>query len=120
LASLEIKQSKWAETAQITAEVLKQNPFIGRAHFLHALANYQLRELKLAEASALEVKKTNEIQHYPVLFLILGDIHARKGDIPTAAMEFRRYLEFLPEAANAAQVRSMLLEWENKGLVKKD
>jgi predicted negative regulator of RcsB-dependent stress response len=120
LASLEIKSAKWAETAQITGEVLKQNPYIGRAHFLHALANYQLGKLEVAEESALEVKKTNEIQQYPVLYLILGDIHARKGDISTAATEFRRYLHFLPDASNAAQVRSQLQDWESKGLVKRE
>jgi hypothetical protein len=120
LATLEVRSAKWAETAEITTAILKQNPFIGRAHFLHALAHYQLGELQVAEESALEVKRTNEIQQYPVLYLILGDIHARKGEIPLAATEFRRYLEYLPNASNAAQVKNQLEKWESQGLVNRE
>jgi regulator of sirC expression with transglutaminase-like and TPR domain len=50
--------------------------------------------------------------HFPQLHLLLAEIFARKNNYPTAISEIKIYLELVPHAKDADQIRERLATWE--------
>ena len=96
LAMLEVEQGRWEEAAQFSGQALELDSQLVRAHYFHALANSSLGRLDVAEESVLQVQKSSLAKNYPLSHYIPGWIMAQKGDVLTAAAEYRRFLEIAP------------------------
>jgi len=117
LAALEIEGSRWAEAQQLTQQLLDLNPYVVRAHFLHAIASFNTGNLDAAVESARTIQKSEEAKNYPLSHYILGFALANKGDVGSAASEFQIYLKEQPNSPQAARVKTVLGEWQQKGLL---
>lgn len=111
LARLEVDEGRWGETINLMTQVQQLNPYLPDAHYLRALAHFQLGEFDAAEKWALEVQKNSDLQPYPVIYYILGAIDARRGNFDSAAAKLRQFLQTNPDAATADSVRKILAEW---------
>ena len=111
LARLEVNEARWGETINLMTQVQQLNPYLPDAHYLRALAHFQLAEFDAAEKWALEVQKNSDLGPYPVIHYILGAIDARRGNFDSAAVKLRQFLQTKPDAATAEAVSKILAEW---------
>jgi len=103
LAVLEAGAQHWDRVAAVTADAIARRP-AGWAvlYFYHAMANYNLGHLEVAEQSA----RVAAAAGFPRAHYTLGRILSDRGDYRAAADEMSKYLELLPAAADAAKVRA--------------
>jgi hypothetical protein len=119
LAMLRVDEGRWADAAKLTNQIQQLNPSIPHAHYLGAIAHYQLGEFDQAEKSLGEVQKSSEANRYPLIHYMLGGIFASRGQYDSAGSEFRRYIEMKSDPALKDKLTKVLTEWEQQGLIKK-
>jgi tetratricopeptide (TPR) repeat protein len=119
LARLEAQQQRWSDAAKWVSQAQQINPSLIDANYLAALVNFQLGNFEAAEKAAEEVLKRPESGLYPQTFFIFGTISTQRGDLESAAVYLRRFLESKPDPETAASVAKMLDEWERDGRLKK-
>jgi tetratricopeptide (TPR) repeat protein len=113
ISILELQASRWQGLADVTDKVLKLDSFdFPQASYFNAVANYNLHNMEAAERSALAAERLDTRHAIPKVSHLLGLILAYKKDYAGAAERFKAYLEYAPEATDAAKVRSQLAEVE--------
>lgn len=117
LAALDIESNRYQEAEQLTKHLLDLNPYVVRGHFLHAIASFNTGNLDAAAESARSIQKSDEAKNYPLSHYILGAALANKGDVGSAASEFQIFLKEQPDSQYAARVKTVLNEWQQKGLL---
>jgi tetratricopeptide (TPR) repeat protein len=111
LSALAAQEANWQDLADTSARVLKLDPVdYPHIYFLNSVANFNLKNFEVAEKSALEAQKMDSKHRNPKIDQVLGLIMIEKHDYPAAAEKLRNYLQFAPQAPDAAQVRSQLAE----------
>jgi len=107
LAVMDAGREQWANVAAITLAALKHDPVNWPSLFFYdAVANYNLGHLPEAEQSARRAIALDAATQLPRAHYILGRILAVRGDSRAAAEEMSKYLELLPNAADAPRVRA--------------
>jgi tetratricopeptide (TPR) repeat protein len=110
---LELQASSWQSLAEVTDRIVKLDPFdYPQAFYFNAVANYNLHHMEAAEKSALRAERLDTRHTIPKVSHLLGLILAYKKDYAGAAERFRAYLEYAPDAKDAAKVRSLLADVE--------
>jgi hypothetical protein len=128
LAAMAYQEKNWTELLALTDHVLEHDPLSqayangyivdldpvnsGEAYFYNAVANYRLNKIDEAEKSGRKAEHVGMLIHLPQLHLLLSDIYARKDDYANAISEIQTYLEMVPHAKNAEQVREQLAKLE--------
>jgi tetratricopeptide (TPR) repeat protein len=126
LAVMASAAENWREVIRTTNFILALDPFkdltgytveldgfsFAEAYFYNALANYKVENFAEAERNAL--KADHLLGRAPELHLLLGEIFARKNDYAGAIAEIQTYLELVPHADNAEQVRARMAEWKKR------
>jgi tetratricopeptide (TPR) repeat protein len=125
LALMAYEARNWTEVLNLTSHVLDIEPFkrgnsymldldsfnYGEAYFYQAAANYQLNRIDEAEKSALRAEQELRTRT-PQVRLLLAEIFAQKKRYSAAIAELQTYLELVPKAKEAEQVRERLAELE--------
>jgi Flp pilus assembly protein TadD len=119
LAMIDLRASQWADAAEVTNRLTQLNPYIGRAHYFNAVANFNLGKMDLAEKAARSAVEKDADKTMPMAHQLLGAILARQGNFPSAADEFRSFLKLSPNSPQAEQIRKQLTEWEGLGVIQK-
>ncbi len=128
LASFAFDAYDWPQVLSLTNHVLELDPLkyaditgyildldsvdYAQAYFYNSAANFNLNKFLEAEKSGLKAERLDVRPRYPQLHLLLAEIFARKNDFATAIAETKIYLELLPNAQNAVQVRERLARFE--------
>ena len=113
ISILELQASRWRSLADVTDRLVKLDPFAyPQAFFFNSVANFNLQNFAAAEKSALAAERLDTRHAIPKVSHILGLILALRKDYAGAAERFKTYLQFAPEAEDAAKVRSQLAEVE--------
>lgn len=118
LAELEIQANRWTEAAQLTGSAIELNPYVIRAHYFHALAQFYLQHDAEAEEAIRKVQASQEASDYPACHYLLGGILGDRGEYEAAAAEFRLFLGTNPHINLVNEVKGRLQEWGSKGLIK--
>ncbi len=118
LARYEAQQGRWADANKWIAGGQRLDPSVPDLNYLGALVNFQLGQFEAAERSALEVRKSADVERFPMTYFILGTIQAQRGDLQSAAANLRRYLQSGPDPGTAESVGKLLGEWERDGKIK--
>jgi len=117
LAFIALEEERWEDAAQSSDEALQISPDHIKAHYYNAVANSSLGKVDAAEASALRVQESGEVQNYPLIHYVLGWIMSQRGDFDSAAAQFRNFLEIQPEARLAERLIEQLADWVEQGLI---
>jgi len=128
LASFAFEANDWPQVLDLTNHVLELDPLkyaditgyildldsvdYAQAYFFNSAANFNLNRFLDAEKSGLKAERLDVRPRYPRLHLLLAQIFARKNDFSTAIAETKIYLEMLPHAQDAVQVREQLARLE--------
>lgn len=117
LAMLELEEENWEEAAQLSRQALELDSRLIKAHFFNAVASSSLGQLDAAEESVLQINESGKAEDFPFSHYILGWIMSQKGNFHSAAAEYRRFLEVVPTAGNAEELKIQLDQWEEMGLI---
>jgi tetratricopeptide (TPR) repeat protein len=128
LASMAYETEDWTQVLNLTNHVLELDPLkyadvtgyivdldpldYAEAYFYNSAANYKLNRIDDAEKSGLKAERLDVRPRFPQLHLVLAEIFARKNNYATAISEIKIYLELVPHAKNADQVREQLAKLE--------
>ena len=128
LASMAYEANDWPEVLDLTNHVLGLDPLnyanvtgyildldpldYAEAYFYNSAANFKLNKIEDAEKSGLKAERLDVRPRFPQLHLLLAEIFTRKNNYPTAISETKIYLELVPLAKDAEQLRERLAKWE--------
>jgi Flp pilus assembly protein TadD len=115
LALLELKQGRMVEALTISERALAVIPDLAEALFYHASAHIALGNLREAEDSLLAAMASPDIEFFPRVYFLLGDVLARKGKLVEAAQHFRHYIDLEPDSKAAAAAADQLAQWRKAG-----
>ena len=119
LARLDLDEKKPEDAATIAGKAVAMNPLeFPELYFFNAVANYNLKHLDVAEFSARRATELDTAHENPRAELLLGSILISKGDRSGGLQHFRKYLELVPKAQDAEQVRKAIAELEAPGEAK--
>ena len=122
LASIAYQENNWTEVLVLTGHILDLDPMnhvsgyildldpmdYSEAYFYNAAASFSLNRFEDAEKSALKAERLDLRSRFPQLHLLLAQIFARKNNYATAISEIQAYLDFAPNAGDAAQMRKWM------------
>jgi tetratricopeptide (TPR) repeat protein len=128
LASMAFAAQDWIQVLNLTNHIVEHDPLryadvtgyildldpldYAEAYFYNSAANFNLNKIADAEKSGLKAERLDVRPRFPQLHLLLAEIFARKNNYATAVSEAKTYLELVPHAKNADQVRERLAEME--------
>jgi hypothetical protein len=128
LAAMAFEAQEWTQVLNLTNHVMDLDPLryadvkgyivdldpvdYAEAYFYNSAANYRLNRIEEAEKSGLRAERLDTRPRFPQLHLLLAEIFARKNNYAQAISETKIYLELMPHAKNADQVRGQLAELE--------
>jgi len=128
LASMAYEAENWTEVLDFTGHILDLDPLnhadltgytldldplnYAEAYFYNAFANYKLNKIEAAEKSGLKAEYVDLRTRHPELHLLLAEIFARKNNYARAITEAQTYLDSVPQAKDADQVREQLAKLE--------
>jgi tetratricopeptide (TPR) repeat protein len=117
LAGLDLEEKRVEDAATVAGKAVAMNPLeFPRLYYINAVANYNLKHWDVAETSARRATELDGTAHeVPQSELLLGSILVAKGDRSGGLQHFRKYLELVPKAPNAEQVRKAIAQLEAPG-----
>jgi Tfp pilus assembly protein PilF len=109
LSMLALNDKKWQETADLTDQALRLDPFdYPQAYLFNAAAKYNMQEVDAAEKSIKEADRLDSRHQFPEVAHLYGAILQYKKDYPGAVLKYRAYLKMAPDAEDAPTVRKQL------------
>jgi tetratricopeptide (TPR) repeat protein len=128
LASMAYETGNWTEVLNFTGHIMELDPLndaavakyildldrlnYADAYFYNAVANYKLNKIEEAEKSGLKAEHLDLVTRFPQLHLLLAEIFAQKSNYAMAISEMQTYLELVPDAKQADQIREKLTRLE--------
>ena len=99
--------------AHVPGYILDLDPLdYAEAYFYNAEANFRLNHMQEAEKSGLKAEHLDVRPRFPQLHLLLAEIFAQKNDYATAVSELQTYLDLVPHARDADQIRAQMAKLE--------
>lgn len=120
LALIALVEKNWQDAAQYTGQVINLNAYaFPAALFYNAAANFNLGKVDMAQEAANKYKSVDPALHHPEVMLLLSQILAQKHDYAGAAQQIREYLNAVPAAANADELRTQAKNYDDLSVAKK-
>jgi len=120
LALVAVTERNWEEAAKLTAQVVTLNAYaFPAAYFYNAAANYNLGKLEPAEENARKYIALDTEHKHPDAALLLSRLLQQKKDYSGAAQQIRDYLEIVPLAPNAKELKARAKKLDDLGLAQK-
>jgi len=106
---LALNDKKWQETADLTDQALRLDPFdYPQAYLFNAAAKYNMQEVDAAEKSIKEADRLDTRHQFPEVAHLYGAVLQYKKDYAGAVLQYRAYLKMAPDAEDAPTVRKQL------------
>ncbi len=120
LALIYEQSKRWQMALELTETVIKLNPNdFPRAHFFKAAAQYNLKDPVAAETTVRKAIDLDIRHEYPQAEKLLAIILAQRKDLTGGVEHLRKYLELMPNAEDAAQVRKEIASFEQQAVAVK-
>ncbi len=116
LTMLDLQEKRPEDAVTIGGKAVAMSPQeFPELYFYYAAANYNLKHLDLAETNARRATELDNAHEVPRAELLLASVLVAKGDRPGALQHFRKYLEIVPKAPDADQVKRAIAQLEMPG-----
>jgi len=113
MAEMATNDNNWADVAKLTKQAVDLDPLdYPGAYFLNAVANYNLHQFDLAEASIKRGQRLDSQHRFARLELLMSNIQMSRQDYAGAMQSMKNYLKNAPNADDAAQVKAKISELE--------
>lgn len=115
LTMLDLQEKRPEDAITIGGRAVAMNPQeFPQLYFYYAVANFNLKHMDVAETSARRATELDGTHEIPRAELLLGSVLVAKGDRAGALQHFRKYLEILPKAPDAEQVKRAIAHWRRR------
>ncbi len=116
LTMLDLQEKHPEDAIAIGGRAVAMNPLeFPELYFYYAAANFNLKHFDVAETYARRATDLDHAHEIPRSELLLASVLAAKGDRTGALQHFRKYLEILPKAPDADQVKRAIAQLEAPG-----
>jgi|SRR5579872_4250191 len=116
LAMLDLAEKHPEDAAAIAGKAVAMHPLESpELYFYNAVANYNLKHLDVAEMSARRATELDAAREIPRAELLLGTVLIAKGNRAGGLQHFKKYLELVPKAQDAEQVKKAIAQLEAPG-----
>jgi tetratricopeptide (TPR) repeat protein len=116
LTMLDLEEKRPEDAITIGGRAVAMNPLeFPELYFYYAVANYNQKHLDVAETNARRATELDSAHEIPRAELLLGSVLIAKGDRSGALQHFRKYLEIVPKAQDADQVKRAIAQLEAPG-----
>jgi tetratricopeptide (TPR) repeat protein len=113
---LDLEEKRTEDAVTIAGRAVAMNPLeFPELYFYHAIANYNLKHYDVAEQSASRAVDLDSAHEVPRAEVLLATVLIAKGDRSGALQHFRKYLEIVPKAPDADQIKRAIAELETPG-----
>ena len=110
LAILDLAEKHPEDAAAIAGKAVAMKPLeFPELYFYNAVANYNLKNLDVAETSARRATELDTAHEIPRAELLLGTILIAKGD-RAGLQHLKKYLDLVPKAQDAEQVKQAIAQ----------
>lgn len=121
LAQLDVESQDWMRTLNRARQIRDLDPSYPRGLLFNGIACYYLGRLDDSLESLEELKGRGYASQFPVSYLHLGMLYAKKGDVQSAADALRTYLSILPSGQipddRREKIETQLELWQERGLI---
>ena len=109
LSDFAAREGDWDQVSVLIDRAQAVDPIGNMFTFYFAgRAQFHFQQFQLAEASVKQALKLDKEHRVPELHYLLARIYQAKGDSRNEASELQQYLRAAPNAANAAQAKTLL------------
>src|ERR1700678_1672909 len=116
LTMLNLQEKRMEDAIAIGGRAVAMNPQeFPQLYFYYAVANFNLKHMDVAETSARRATELDSGHEIPRAELLLASVLVAKGDRSGALQHFRKYLEIVPKAQDAEQVKKAIAQLEAPG-----
>jgi tetratricopeptide (TPR) repeat protein len=116
LTMLDLEEKRPEDAITIGGRAVAMNPLeFPELYFFYAMANFNLKHFDLAEANARRAIDVDSDHEVPRAQLLLASALIARGNRSEALQHFRKYLEIVPKAPDAAQVKRAIEQLEAPG-----
>ncbi len=113
LTMLDLEEKHPEEAVTIAGRAVAMNPLeFPELYFYYAIANFNLKHYDVAEANARRATELDIAHEVPRAELLLGTALIARGDRAGALQHLRKYLEIVPKASDADQVKRTIAALE--------
>ncbi len=113
LTMLDLEEKRPEDAVAIGGKAVALNPLeFPELYYYYAAANYNLKHLDIAETNARRATDLDKEHEVPRAELLLGSVLLSKGDRMGGLEHFRKYLELVPKAQDAEQVKRAIAQLE--------
>ncbi len=116
LTMLDLEEKRPEDAVAIGGKAVAMNPLeFPELYFYFAAANFNLKHMDVAEANARRATELDNAHEVPRAELLLGSVLIAKGDRAGCLEHFKKYLEIVPKAKDADQVKRAIAQLEAPG-----
>jgi tetratricopeptide (TPR) repeat protein len=102
-------EQEWQEVVDRTEEALALDPITyPELYYLSAMANFNLKDMVLAQERAQKLEQLNAAPRFPKIYLILAAIFDSMNNNAGSTAQLQEYLKFAPDAPDADLIRAKL------------
>ena len=116
LTELDLEQKRPEDAIAIGGRAIALNPQeFPELYFYYAAANFNLKHYDEAERTVRRAIDLDSAHEVPRAEVLLGSVLIAKGDRSGALQHFRKYLEIVPKAQDADQIKRAIAQLETPG-----
>lgn len=119
LTMLDLEEKKPEDAVTIGGRAVAMNPLeFPELYYFYGAANYTLKHYDIAEQNFRRAIELDSAHDVPRAELLLGSVLIARRDRDGAIEHFKKYLDLVPKAPDADQVRRALAQLETPGEAK--
>ena len=111
LIEMAVAERDWSELESLTDRYLAISPGSMKFRFYNGFAALKNGKLSKAESMIEMLDNAGETDRWPMSYLVLAEVHGRRGQFEQAARLYDSYLRANPIGQYSAVVRRMLYDW---------
>ncbi len=120
LARLDLQEGRMEDALATTNRAIEQNPIeYPGIYFFNAVANFNLKRMDAAEKSVRQAIEHDSAHEIPRAEGLLAALMVMRGNLREAIEHFNKYLEYAPQAPDAAEVKKQIEALERRAATMK-
>lgn len=117
LIEMAVAEKDWSKLESLTDRYLAMSPGSMKFRLFNSFAALKTDKPSKAEAMVEMMDNAGEVDNWPMSYLILAEVHSRRGEFTQAAKLYKTYLRTLPNGQYSEAVKRTLYDWSELGVI---